>query len=378
MKYRLQEQLFQDYYTIVKKKNRQLYCSQFLSKTQPYLNSTIQLLHSIQHPHVLPVKSLFDDNTNIVIVTDYFEGEPLFNFLVDNIKLLEIQLATLIYQILSLIKYLNENGAHHGNINAMNVLINRESQNLEIAIIGFLFSPIHNQHDSYLQSASIVPSNIQDKLKAPGLESDLYQLGGLLYMITFFTRISSDIKVFKTILIIKKKYDANKIYQQYMKEFKIDFQMIDEYEQKLIDLQVTDSQYRHIYSSSQIDLMKKLLGQCSLQDALGHRWFVNAKQKSKIKRKVGLPSLKTIIEIKELSSDYEFSRNQQQPRVSVIRASIDNFVQDQEDENIDEESDMERLVASLKRYDKFPARSHHMRSRTYLSFKSSQQTTVCQ
>lgn len=52
LKFRMQEQLFQDYFTVVKKKNRQLYSAIVLPKEQPHLRQTIAQLYQLKHSMV--------------------------------------------------------------------------------------------------------------------------------------------------------------------------------------------------------------------------------------------------------------------------------------------------------------------------------------
>lgn len=111
-----------------------------------------------------------------MIITDFFDAEPLFNYLVQGVRLNEVQLATLSYQILMLIKYLSENNAYHGNITPMNILINRESANLEMAAIGFCsyrFKKNESTRDyrEWVRAPFLAPM-LQEG--PPGVLSDLY------------------------------------------------------------------------------------------------------------------------------------------------------------------------------------------------------------
>ncbi|CAD8102061.1 unnamed protein product [Paramecium primaurelia] len=344
VKYRLQEQLFQDFYSIIKKKNRQQFSAYIINKQQPYLEHTFGLLHESKNHSILKIKRIYEDTNNYVMITERFEGEPVFNFLLENIQFMEVQVATLIYQILLLLRYLNEHQAYHGNINALNILINRESQSLEIAVIGFIYYPFKQGDDisEYLKWVNLNKycwSGFEEN-QIPGIHSDLYQLGVLLYIITFYTKINQD---------LKRKSDPYKLFLKYMKELVIKYELIDETIEVLTQMKTPDQQFVHVFSSSQLDLIKKLLSNCSLSDALTHQWFVNAKQKAKPhNQRQGLPTLKTIIELKE-ASDGEASKSQTK-RFSI---QSDNY------DSMDECPTVSYLMRNILDYEKAPCKTHH-------------------
>lgn len=39
---------------------------------------------------ILKIKGIFEDNTNYVMITDYFDAEPIYSYLVNGVKLNEI------------------------------------------------------------------------------------------------------------------------------------------------------------------------------------------------------------------------------------------------------------------------------------------------
>lgn len=135
----------------------------------------------------------------------------------------------------------------------------------------------------------------------PGILSDLYQLGVLIYMVTFFRGVD-------------KKADPIEVYERVLKNFKLDQELLEQTKKELnCMLQSYNSSHSHplfihVFASSQIDLIQKLLKGCRLQEAINHPWFINAKQKAKgakKQNKIGLPSLQTIVEIKEHMSEQD-------------------------------------------------------------------------
>lgn len=44
-------------------------------------------IHLLKHPLILPIKGVFEDTNNYMLITDYFDGEPLFTYLVNGVRL---------------------------------------------------------------------------------------------------------------------------------------------------------------------------------------------------------------------------------------------------------------------------------------------------
>jgi calcium-dependent protein kinase len=55
------------------------------------------MLHESKHHSILKIKSIYEDTNNYVMITEHFEGEPVFNFLLDNIQFMEVQVATVTF-----------------------------------------------------------------------------------------------------------------------------------------------------------------------------------------------------------------------------------------------------------------------------------------
>ena len=45
------------------------------------------MLNLLKHPLILPIKGVFEDTNNYMLITDYFDGEPLFTYLVNGVRL---------------------------------------------------------------------------------------------------------------------------------------------------------------------------------------------------------------------------------------------------------------------------------------------------
>ncbi|CAD8075280.1 unnamed protein product [Paramecium sonneborni] len=350
LKFQLEQQLFQDFYKITnKKQNNEQLSAYFINKQQPYLEQTFGLLHESRHPAILQVKGIYEDQSNYIVVTDYYEGEPLFNALINGLQLNESQIASVFYQILILLRYLHDHEAYHGNLNALNVLINQETINMEIQVIGFVYYPF-KQSDEVTQYWDWV-SQFQYKSgqfgQIPGIHCDLYQLGVLLYMITFFK---------KNVLEMENKNDYIKMYIKYMSDFRIDHDLINlnidiltgRIQMKL-EMKTPNENYFHVFSLSQLDFIRKLLCQCSLMDAISNQWFINTQQKCKSQnQRQGTQNLKTIIEQREFSDEEQIKSQTKR-----------NSVQSENSNEIDEYPIVENLIRNIIDYEKAPCKTHH-------------------
>ncbi|CAD8213033.1 unnamed protein product [Paramecium octaurelia] len=307
-KYKLGEKILPGFYTCTKKKKKTQYTCQ-IYKTDDFeqckeledaVYNEIQILRSIRHQSLLELKRVYENSKYLFIVYEYYKGETLFNLLNSNLQLHEVQIASIIYQILSVVKFLNQHQFYHGSINPQNILINTQHQMLQITLINLSFKEykVNDKLDWILNRAveSFLAPEIFEGI-APNIATDIYALGCVLYFMTYYD---------------PKKYELTneeKDFYTVMDSFEILTNRIDESEQKL-KVGFQQNQSKSNVSSSQLDLLRKMLEQDSskltIKDATKHHWFVNVKSKIKSlkverKRKKPLPSLRTIIELREMS-----------------------------------------------------------------------------
>ncbi|CAD8101983.1 unnamed protein product [Paramecium primaurelia] len=351
-KFCLLEQIIKDYYIIQHKKTKKFYTSYVHSiratSQIDILNSEIQTLRSIKHPSLLDLKWVYEDNHYIYLIFDYFRCEKLLDLLNQGLILDQTQLASIILQLLQSLKFLRKNNIYHGNITPSNILINTQSSFLQLFLVNMAFISSIDQEplDQYLSNVheSYIAPEIKQSNAKPSIDSDLYQIGIVLYYLTFFVH--------------HKKKDE--------RVDRIQFELIDKAEEHLSQLDKNNQyKYKMVYCASQLDLLRRLLdkkdNRIKLEEAIKHHWFINIKQKLKPKverRKQHLPSLKTIIELCEYN---EFSKKFEKQQKIIDEDSV-------LEENIFIQDLMQQLEKNQQ--SKRPSKENHEKLRMFEQFKT--------
>ncbi|KAM3131589.1 hypothetical protein pb186bvf_016253 [Paramecium bursaria] len=321
-KYQIESKMIPGFYKCRNKKRGTEQLVQFYKNEELYQNielweavhNEIQILRSIKHQGFLEVKEVFEDPNYLFIVYEDYSGESLAQLLQKGTQFDDIQSASLMYQIMQCLKFLNIHQFYHANLNPCNILIDTNSYLLTVNIINLSFKEykIVDKLDWLIDrnfEAFTAPEIFQGQ--QPTIISDLYSVGAILQYLSFYS-YDKDIRNFKDIV-------------RYLDLFKINNAIIEEHQQYLINVQQNClPQNQNSISQSRIELIKKLLKTNSnerptIQEVTKHQWFVNIKNKQKtsqIKRKVKrpLPSLRTIIELREQS--------EQDLRMTIIQSVI--------------------------------------------------------
>ena len=110
------------------------------------LNNEISILLDIYHPNILKIIEIKETKDKIFLVTEYYNGGTLEEYLEKNKPLSEDIVQFLMRQIIDAIKYLHNKKIVHTNISLDNIMINYEDENdrinnnimkSKIKIIGF-------------------------------------------------------------------------------------------------------------------------------------------------------------------------------------------------------------------------------------------------
>ncbi|CAK74626.1 unnamed protein product (macronuclear) [Paramecium tetraurelia] len=357
-KFYVKEQTVADYYIIQHKKTNKLYIANMSSISNAQmelLNSEMQTLRSVKHTSLLDLKWVYQDCRFIYLIYEYFRCEKLTTLLKQGLILDQTQLASIILQLLQLCKFLNKQSIYHGNITLNNILINLQSSYLSIYPIN-MKPLIKNDKDSieqYKQSIELpyLAPEILEGSSNPSIDTDLYQIGAVLYQLTFYIKSDKDDVKQDSI----KMELINKMEEQFIEASKI--------QAKQINLQ---QEYKMVFSTSQLDLLKRLLEKrdqrVKLEEAMKHHWFVNIKQKFKPKqerRKQHLPSLNTIIELCEQSES--------------TKSFLNNQLRVDDEQVLDENNLIQEFMSELKKnnYQKPPSRENHEKLKDFQIFKTS-------
>lgn len=85
--------------------------------------SEINILKTLDHPHILKIYEYYEDDDSYYIVMDFYEGGELFQKIIDLGTFSEREAANVISQIVSAVAYAHKNGIVHRDLKPENILI---------------------------------------------------------------------------------------------------------------------------------------------------------------------------------------------------------------------------------------------------------------
>ncbi|XP_023686651.2 NUAK family SNF1-like kinase 2 [Paramormyrops kingsleyae] len=146
-----------------------------------HIRREIEIMSSINHPHVIGIYEVFENKDKIVIVMEYASRGDLYDYISERQKLPEHEARHFFRQIVSAVHYCHQNGIVHRDLKLENILLD-EHGNVKIADFGLsnLFCG-----DKYLQTFCGSPlyasPEIVNGRPYKGPEVDSWSLGVLLY-----------------------------------------------------------------------------------------------------------------------------------------------------------------------------------------------------
>ncbi|RUS23159.1 kinase-like domain-containing protein [Endogone sp. FLAS-F59071] len=150
------------------------------------LEQEISILMSINHPCIISIHSVFDEQRYLYLVLELAKDGELFDLIVKNSKLSEADVRHILYQLFQALKYLHDRGVAHRDLKPENVLL-ANKQKLHIKISDFGLAKIVGE-DSFLQSLCGTPSYVAPEVLTPskqrnyGKAVDLWSCGVMMYI----------------------------------------------------------------------------------------------------------------------------------------------------------------------------------------------------
>jgi len=160
------------------------------------LASEVELLQRATHPNIINLVKTVDTPAHLFLITEYANGGELFDKIVDEGNLPELQVCTMFKKMVEAIKYLHGRGIVHRDIKPENVLILKgPDDSIDIKLSDFGIAKLFEQHTepgkparknrmqtySYVGSATYMAPEI---LLGEGYDYavDMWSLGVLLYI----------------------------------------------------------------------------------------------------------------------------------------------------------------------------------------------------
>ena len=99
------------------------------------LVNEINVLSKLSHPNIMQLYEIFDDNTNIYIVSEYCKGGELFDIISNRGNFSEKDACIIMKQLMSAICYSHQNNIVHRDLKPENILMDNDNNDLTIKII---------------------------------------------------------------------------------------------------------------------------------------------------------------------------------------------------------------------------------------------------
>ncbi|NXR48450.1 STK36 kinase, partial [Hippolais icterina] len=151
-----------------------------LEKELKNLQREIEIVRDLRHPNIIQMLDSFETAKEVVVVTDYAEGE-LFQILEDDGSLPEDQVQTIAAQLISALYYLHSHRILHRDMKPQNILLGK---NGVVKLCDFGFARAMSIHTMVLTSIKGTPLYMSPELveeRPYDHTADLWSVGCILY-----------------------------------------------------------------------------------------------------------------------------------------------------------------------------------------------------
>ena len=99
------------------------------------MEKELEVLQKTDHPHIVRVMELLEDNVNYYTVSEVMKGGELYRHIVKEKRLTERSSASIIKQILLALNYMHKRNIVHRDLKPENLLmVGREDKNLPVTL----------------------------------------------------------------------------------------------------------------------------------------------------------------------------------------------------------------------------------------------------
>ncbi|NWU92619.1 NUAK2 kinase, partial [Upupa epops] len=152
-----------------------------------HIRREIEIMSSLNHPHIIAVHEVFENSSKIVIVMEYASKGDLYDYISERQRLSEQEARHFFRQVVSAVYYCHKNGVVHRDLKLENILLDANG-NIKIADFGL--SNVYQQ-DRLLQTFCGSPLYASPEIingrPYKGPEVDSWSLGVLLYILVHGT-----------------------------------------------------------------------------------------------------------------------------------------------------------------------------------------------
>ncbi|XP_075287249.1 serine/threonine-protein kinase 36 isoform X2 [Opisthocomus hoazin] len=167
------------------------------------LQREIEIMRGLHHPNIIQMLDSFETDKEVVVVTDYAEGE-LFQILEDDGSLPEDQVQTIAAQLVSALYYLHSHRILHRDMKPQNILLGKDGV---VKLCDFGFARAMSIHTMVLTSIKGTPLYMSPELveeRPYDHTADLWSVGCILYELFVGTPPFYTSSIFQLVSLIVK------------------------------------------------------------------------------------------------------------------------------------------------------------------------------
>ncbi|XP_064926766.1 serine/threonine-protein kinase 36 [Columba livia] len=167
------------------------------------LQREIEIMRGLRHPNIIQMLDSFETDKEVVVVTDYAEGE-LFQILEDDGSLPEDQVRTIAAQLISALYYLHSHRILHRDMKPQNILLGKDGV---VKLCDFGFARAMSIHTMVLTSIKGTPLYMSPELveeRPYDHTADLWSVGCILYELFVGTPPFYTSSIFQLVSLIVK------------------------------------------------------------------------------------------------------------------------------------------------------------------------------
>ncbi|NXE14847.1 STK36 kinase, partial [Lophotis ruficrista] len=167
------------------------------------LQREIEIMRGLHHPNIIHMLDSFETDKEVVVVTDYQEGE-LFQILEDDGSLPKSQVQTIAAQLVSALYYLHSHRILHRDMKPQNILLGKDGV---VKLCDFGFARAMSIHTMVLTSIKGTPLYMSPELvedQPYDHTADLWSVGCILYELFVGTPPFYTSSIFELVSLIVK------------------------------------------------------------------------------------------------------------------------------------------------------------------------------
>jgi len=145
------------------------------------IKKEISILKKIRHKNIIQIYEVMESNQNVYIAMENCEGKELFEYIIKNKRLKELEACRLFRQLINGVDYIHSQGIIHRDLKPENILLD---ENMDIKISDFGLSTFFTQGE-YLSTPCGTPNYAPPEMligqQYDGELSDIWSCGIILY-----------------------------------------------------------------------------------------------------------------------------------------------------------------------------------------------------